>query len=87
MTASMMSWYLERLVNFCPNDTLYERVLIVSLGYSGLLVAEHIAVNFPSDLKWAVAGRSVDKLKQVVSQCKDLAPNHVQPGITRIRAD
>lgn len=52
------------------------------LGYSGSLTAEHIAANFPSELKWAVAGRSLEKLQTLAAQCKELAPGHVGPGQT-----
>ena len=47
-----------------------------------MLTAEHIIARFPSDLKWAVAGRSTEKLMQLVSQCKNLRPDRVPPGRT-----
>jgi hypothetical protein len=52
----------------------------VKLGYTGLLTAEHITSHFPADLKWAVAGRSAEKLKEVVSQCNGLRPDRVPPS-------
>ena len=47
-----------------------------------MLTAEHITASFLSDLKWAVAGRSAEKLRQLVSQCKSSRPDRVQPGIS-----
>ena len=44
------------------------------------MTAEHIAERLPTDLKWAVAGRSEEKLKRVVSECQKLNPNRIQPG-------
>lgn len=49
-------------------------------GYTGVLTAEHIAAHFPTDLKWAVAGRSLGKLQKVVSRCMDVNADRVQPG-------
>jgi short subunit dehydrogenase-like uncharacterized protein len=49
-------------------------------GYTGLLTAEHIATSFPTDLKWAVAGRSEEKLQKLVSTCQALEPSRIQPG-------
>jgi short subunit dehydrogenase-like uncharacterized protein len=52
----------------------------VSQGYTGLMTAEHIATQFPTDTKWAVAGRSAEKLQKVVSECKALNSDRIQPG-------
>src|ERR1700753_3470307 len=49
-------------------------------GYTGALTTEHIMKSFPKDLKWAVAGRSPDKLQQLVSECHTKALDGVQPG-------
>lgn len=44
------------------------------------MTAEHIAANLPTDLKWAVAGRSEEKLKNVVAECRRINADRVQPG-------
>lgn len=44
------------------------------------MTAEHVAAHFPTDLKWAVAGRSAEKLQNVVTACKNLDTNRIQPG-------
>lgn len=51
------------------------------LGYTGSLVAEHITTHFPTDLKWAIAGRSTEKLQKVVQECKILNPDRRSPEI------
>lgn len=55
------------------------QLLKIHPGYTGLLTVEHIATTFPADLKWAVAGRSADKLQQAVSDCQASNPNRVLP--------
>lgn len=46
-----------------------------------MLVAEHITTHFPTDLKWAIAGRSAEKLQNVISECKVLNPDRKSPSI------
>ena len=58
----------------------YDLVVFGATGYTGKLTAEHIAKFLPTDLKWAVAGRSQDKLEAVVAQCKALNADRIQPG-------
>jgi short subunit dehydrogenase-like uncharacterized protein len=58
----------------------YEIVVFGATGYTGKLTAEHITTNLPSDLKWALAGRSASKLEAVAAECKALNPDRIQPG-------
>jgi short subunit dehydrogenase-like uncharacterized protein len=58
----------------------YEVVVFGATGYTGKLTAEHITTNLPSDLKWALAGRSANKLEAVAAECKALNPDRIQPG-------
>lgn len=58
----------------------YDIVVFGATGYTGKLTAEHIATNLPTDLKWALAGRSASKLEAVAAECKTLNPDRVQPG-------
>lgn len=58
----------------------YDLVVFGATGYTGKLTAEHISTHLPTDLNWAVAGRSLDKLEQVVAKCKLLNPDRRQPG-------
>ena len=57
----------------------YDIVLFGATGYTGKLTAEHIATHLPTDLKWAIAGRSESKLEAVAAECKALNPDRSQP--------
>lgn len=46
----------------------YEIVVYGASGYTGRLVAEYLHAEYGADLKWAMAGRSEDKLKAVRSE-------------------
>ncbi|PQE08836.1 Saccharopine dehydrogenase protein [Rutstroemia sp. NJR-2017a WRK4] len=59
----------------------YELVIFGATGYTGKLAAEHVATHLPTDLRWALAGRSASKLEAVAAECKELNPNRIQPGI------
>ncbi|KAM0502158.1 hypothetical protein ACHAP9_003582 [Verticillium nonalfalfae] len=50
-------------------------------SYTGQFAAEHIATHLPSNLRWAVAGRSESKLQKVVADCEKLNPDRVQPEV------
>src|ERR1700729_3071064 len=45
----------------------YDIVVYGATGFTGQLVAEYLAAHYKNDksLKWAMAGRSLDKLKSV----------------------
>ncbi|OBR14322.1 Saccharopine dehydrogenase [Colletotrichum higginsianum IMI 349063] len=59
----------------------YDLIVFGATGYTGTFVAEHITTHLPTNLKWAVAGRSESKLQHLVGECKKLSPDRVQPGI------
>ncbi|KAF6842792.1 saccharopine dehydrogenase [Colletotrichum musicola] len=59
----------------------YDIVVFGATGYTGAFVTEHITTHLPSNLKWAVAGRSESKLRDVVANCNELNPDRVQPEI------
>ncbi|OLN83710.1 Saccharopine dehydrogenase-like oxidoreductase, partial [Colletotrichum chlorophyti] len=59
----------------------YDLVVFGATGYTGTFVAEHITTHLPSNLKWAVAGRSESKLQNLISECKKLNPDRLQPEI------
>ncbi|KAL2258094.1 hypothetical protein VTK26DRAFT_8730 [Humicola hyalothermophila] len=63
------------------HDRQYDIVVFGASGYTGKYAAQYITTHLPTDLKWAVAGRSQSKLEQVVAECKKLNPDRVQPGI------
>jgi short subunit dehydrogenase-like uncharacterized protein len=59
----------------------YSIVLLGATGYTGKLCAEHITKHLPTNLKWAIAGRSVDKLKDVVNDLMKLNADRKQPDV------
>nr|XP_036586685.1 saccharopine dehydrogenase [Colletotrichum truncatum]KAF6797242.1 saccharopine dehydrogenase [Colletotrichum truncatum] len=59
----------------------YDLVVFGATGYTGNFVTEHITTHLPSNLKWAVAGRSESKLRRLVAENKKLNPDRVQPEI------
>jgi short subunit dehydrogenase-like uncharacterized protein len=61
-------------------DRQYSLVVFGASGYTGKFTAEHITLKLPTDLKWALAGRSASKLEAVAAQCKVLNPDRIQPG-------
>ena len=50
------------------SDREYELIVYGSTGYTGRLVAEYLQAEYGDDVKWAMAGRSMDKLKTVRSE-------------------
>ena len=58
----------------------YDIVLLGATGYTGALTAEHIAEHLPTTLKWAIAGRSRNKLEKLAEDLKRINPDRVQPG-------
>ncbi|KAI4868958.1 hypothetical protein F4820DRAFT_408385 [Hypoxylon rubiginosum] len=68
-------------MSFKKHSRQYDLVVFGATGYTGLLVAEHVTTYFPTDLKWAIAGRSTEKLQNVISECKALNPDRKPPAI------
>ncbi|KUJ11573.1 uncharacterized protein LY89DRAFT_654225 [Mollisia scopiformis] len=59
----------------------YDLVVFGATGYTGKLTAEHIANHLPTDLRWAIAGRSRDKLEKFSDELRKLNPDRLQPDI------
>src|SRR5919112_2099409 len=51
-----------------PHGRELDIVLFGATGFTGALTAEYLARNGPDGLRWAVAGRSLDKLEKVRAQ-------------------
>ncbi|KAJ8120730.1 hypothetical protein ONZ43_g2636 [Nemania bipapillata] len=66
---------------FKKHSRQYDIVVYGATGYTGLITAEYIANHFPTDTKWAVAGRSAQKLEDVVKTCKGLNPDRKPPQV------
>lgn len=59
----------------------YEVVLFGATGYTGKLCAEHIHANLPSDLRWAIAGRSQAKLEGLREELRSNNSSKSLPGM------
>ncbi|RYP56076.1 hypothetical protein DL771_012139 [Monosporascus sp. 5C6A] len=63
----------------------YDIVVIGATGYTGALTSEYIALNLPSNLKWAIAGRSKPKLHGLAAKLSSKRPERSQPGRETLR--
>ena len=59
----------------------YECIIFGASGYTGKYTAEHIATHFPTDFKWAIAGRSDAKLNFFAEELRVLNPDREQPRV------
>lgn len=59
----------------------FDLVLLGPTGYTGQYTAEAIYQNFPTTLKWAVAGRSHSKIESLVQKWKQLGYDRPDPGM------
>ncbi|TGJ85593.1 hypothetical protein E0Z10_g3155 [Xylaria hypoxylon] len=66
---------------FKKHTRQYDVVVYGATGYTGLRTSEFIASHFPTGTKWAVAGRSAQKLEDVVKTCQDLNPDRKPPQV------
>ncbi|KAL8760895.1 MAG: hypothetical protein Q9184_002926 [Pyrenodesmia sp. 2 TL-2023] len=62
----------------------YDLILLGATGYTGKLCAEYITKSLPTDLRWAVSGRSYERLTAVVQEVKSHNPDRLQPAIEAI---
>ena len=58
----------------------YDIVLFGATGFTGQYTAEHIVQYFPTDLNWAIAGRSESKLQESAKKLRNLNPDRKAPG-------
>jgi short subunit dehydrogenase-like uncharacterized protein len=65
----------------------YEVVLLGATGYTGKYCAQYTASHLPTDLKWAVAGRSTSKLAALVDDIKQLNPDRRPPAVETCSLD
>lgn len=63
----------------------FDLVLVGPTGYTGRLCAEHIVKNLPTNLKWALAGRSVQKIEVIAKELKTLNPDRAAPEILAVQ--
>jgi short subunit dehydrogenase-like uncharacterized protein len=60
----------------------FDIVVLGPTGYTGKYCAEHIVTHLPTNLKWALAGRSTKKIEGVAQELKKLNPDRLDPGKT-----
>lgn len=58
----------------------YDIVLFGATGYTGQYTAEHIAASFPTNLSWALAGRSREKLENIARLVKEINSDRKEPS-------
>ncbi|KAE8371364.1 Saccharopine dehydrogenase-domain-containing protein [Aspergillus bertholletiae] len=63
----------------------FDLILLGPTGYTGRLCAEHVVKNLPTDLKWALAGRSFQKIENVAKELKNLNPDRAEPEILAVQ--
>jgi short subunit dehydrogenase-like uncharacterized protein len=59
-------------------------LLLGATGYTGKLTAQYITQNLPTNIKWAIAGRSESKLKELASSLKTLNSNRTPPAVITV---
>src|SRR3546814_5755088 len=65
----------------------YDIVLLGATGFTGQLTAEYLVNHGGADLKWALAGRSLDKLKPVRARLADLNPAAASLDLLQVDVD
>lgn len=59
----------------------YDLIVLGATGYTGKLCAEHISKCLPTNLKWAVAGRSEEKLLALMDELGSIGfTDRLRPG-------
>ena len=59
---------------------VYDLVVLGATGYTGKLCAEYISTSLPTNLKWAIAGRSETKLLAIKDGLEAMSTDRLQPG-------
>ena len=59
---------------------VYDLAVLGATGYTGKLCAEYISTSLPTNLKWAIAGRSEKKLLAIMSELGAINVDRLRPG-------
>ena len=59
---------------------LYDLIVLGASGYTGKLCAEYISKSLPTNLKWAIAGRSEEKLLAIMHELPSMSTDRLRPG-------
>src|SRR5690242_18284844 len=68
-------------------DRPYDIVVFGATGFTGRKVAEYLARNAPADARWAIAGRSRDKLAAVKARLVGIDPRCGSVGVLEASVD
>ncbi|PYH91437.1 hypothetical protein BO71DRAFT_48308 [Aspergillus ellipticus CBS 707.79] len=63
----------------------YDLVVLGPTGYTGRFCAEHIVKSLPTSLKWALAGRSLEKIENIAKDLKTLNPDRADPDVLAVQ--
>jgi len=63
----------------------FDLVLLGPTGYTGKLCGEYIVQHTPTNLKWALAGRSASKLQSVSEVLESMNPDRIKPDIISVQ--
>ncbi|KAL1866679.1 hypothetical protein Daus18300_006623 [Diaporthe australafricana] len=59
----------------------YGIIVLGGSGFTGTMVCTHMAAKFPTNLRWAIAGRSRERLERLAAKLKKEYPDRVQPDL------
>ncbi|KAL4988358.1 Saccharopine dehydrogenase-domain-containing protein [Aspergillus falconensis] len=63
----------------------FDIVVLGPTGYTGKYCAEHIVTHLPTNLRWALAGRSTKKIEGVAQELEKLNPDRSKPEIISVQ--
>ncbi|KAF2108617.1 Saccharopine dehydrogenase-domain-containing protein [Lophiotrema nucula] len=71
------------------SDPEFDILVLGATGYTGRICVEHLASNFPTNLKWAIAGRSASSLENLKDKLQSIDPDRSPPAtiITQLEHD
>ncbi|PHH50481.1 Trans-acting enoyl reductase [Ceratocystis fimbriata CBS 114723] len=69
------------MTSYKDHGRQYDVVLLGATGYTGRYTCEYIVKEFPPYLKWAIAGRSEQKLQKLANSLKGLDSSRELPAI------
>lgn len=59
----------------------YDLIVFGATGYTGKLTSEQVLLTAPDSLKWAIAGRSAQKLEAIAADYNRRFPDRVPVGM------
>ena len=65
----------------------YDLVVFGATGYTGVLIAQYITRQFPTNFNWAIAGRSHQKLSNLLQDLKKNNLDRREPAIEVAQLD